>query len=146
MSETNNELVQQQDSALSLTQGSGNISTSVDMTTEEGKVKVFAAMQDSEKIEDHLNEDINLSDIIMQNVEILNEQTGEMDPAVRTTLIDDKGKSYTATSAEIVKSLRTLIGIWGEPKGWKKPIKIKMTTGKSRKGRRFFTLSPSLGK
>ena len=146
MSEKNNELVQQQDAALSLTQGSGNISTSVDMSTEEGKLRVFGALQDSQKIEDHLNEDINLKDVVMQTVDVVNESTGEVDSAVRTTLIDDRGKAYSATSSELVKSLRTMMGIWGEPNTWKKPIKVKVTTGKSRKGRRFFTIVPSLGR
>lgn len=146
MSEKNNELVQQQDAALSLTQGSGNISTSVDMSTEEGKLRVFGALQDSQKIEDHLNEDINLKDVVMQTVDVVNESTGEVDSAVRTTLIDDKGKAYSATSSELVKSLRTMMGIWGEPNTWEKPIKVKVTTGKSRKGFRFFTIVPSLGR
>lgn len=118
----------------------GAIHTTVDMSTEEGKDLVYTALQDAEKIEDHLNEPIALRDVVTQNMQMVNEQTGEMQDTVRVILIAADGTAYTAISNVIMNSLNTLFSIYGTPDKWDSPKNVVVTERKSRAGRRFFNL------
>lgn len=141
----NNEIATVDNGALTLAgDGSGAIVTSVDMSTMEGKTKVFSALQDTEKYDDHIGEVIRLRDVIFQNVTVESQETHQPDEAVRTTLIDEDGVPYTCTSREMVSSLHQMFSIFGEPQTWREAIPVTLCEGKSRKGNRFFYLNAVL--
>lgn len=124
--------------------GNGSFVASFDTDTEKGKIKVFGVLQTSERIEDHLEEPFDLKDVVMQNVEITDSKTGEVTPQVRTILVADDGSCYSAVSNQLVSSLRTMFGIFGQPGEWKKPIKVKVVQKRSRAGRNFYEIDPVL--
>lgn len=119
----------------------GAIHTTVDMTTEEGKFAVYNALQGAEKIEEHLDEIIMLKDVVTQNMQMLDEQTGEMQDTVRVILIDVDGNAFTAISKVMMNGLNTMFTIFGMPQTWDKPKPVVVTERKSRNGRRFYNIA-----
>lgn len=109
----------------------GSVRTTVDMSTQEGKLLVYSALQDSENLRDHINETIALTDIIQERTEFANEETGEIEQHVRTTLINDKGKAFHATSDPLAASVQRLFGIFGNPRTWAEPLKVMAVEKKS---------------
>ena len=121
----------------------GAVLTSIDMTKPEGKAAVFGALQNAGRVEDHLNETINLTGFVAQRVSVPDAKTGELTPATKTILIDDAGNGYAATSNGILGSLNTLISIYGDPTAWEGPVAIKVVEKRSNAGRKFYTIIPA---
>ena len=71
--------------------------------------KIYAAMNDPEfKLADFINKKIEITDYLIEIVDIANEETGEVSTVPRVVLIDKDGKSYQATSYGIANSVRNL--------------------------------------
>lgn len=103
----------------------------------ESKLEVLAHMTDSEKIEDHLNKTLQVTHIIVQAIEMLDEESGELKPQPRITLIDADGKAYSGISAPLYRDVKGWINALGEPATWKKPLPVNIS--KEGKGnRRYF--------
>ena len=117
--------------------------TTFSMDTPEGQDMAFAALQSSEPLSEHLGEVINLVHFMGQTINVADENTGEMTVRVRTVIIDDKGKAYTATSDQLLNSLVTLTAIYGPPAKWSAPKPIVVKEERSRRGFRFFTVVPA---
>ena len=128
--------------SISLTGGTGEVAASFKAESFEDKVKLYNALQDSEKIEDHLNEDINLKDVVFQASEVVDSKSGEVTPITRTILIDDKGRAISAASTTLASGLRTLFSILGVPGTWDKPLTIKVIQKRSRSGNLFYQVIP----
>lgn len=125
---------------LSLTQGSGQVVSTVDTSTMEGKVRQFDALQDAQPVAHFLGKKIELVDIIMQSVEIADSQTGELNPAVRVILVDKDGQAYSSVSETIVKDVRTLLTVFGAPREWGGPLVVKVEERQGRPGHKFYKL------
>lgn len=93
----------------------------------ESKLEVLAHMTDSEKIEDHLNKTLQITNIIVQAIEMLDEESGELKPQPRITLIDADGKAYSGISAPLYRDVKGWINALGEPSTWKKPLPVKIS-------------------
>lgn len=121
----------------------GKLVTSIDTSTREGSIKAFNASQDPERLDEHLNEEITIKDVIMQNVQVTDNQTGEVTPAVRTILVTPEGKAYAATSIGIVNSLHQIFTLFGEPQTWSEPLTVKVMQKHSRTNSmyKFLTLA-----
>jgi hypothetical protein len=121
----------------------GRLVTSIDTSTREGSIKAFNASQDPERLDEHLNEEITIKDVIMQNVQVTDEQTGEVTPSVRTILITPEGNAYSATSVGIVNSLHQIFSLFGEPQTWSEPLVVKVLQKHSRTNSmyKFLTLA-----
>ena len=128
--------------SISLTGGTGEVVASFEAESFEDKVKLYNALQDSEKIEDHLNEVIHLKDVVFQASEVVDSKTGEVTPITRTILIDDKGRAISAASTTLASGLRTLFSILGVPGTWDKPLTIKVIQKRSRSGNLFYQVIP----
>lgn len=118
----------------------GDVVTSVDMSSNDGKMAVYNALQSDDTIDEHLGEHFALKDYVSKYVEVANSQTGEISQAWRTTLIMNDGQMISATSAGIMSSLNTLFSIFGQPQTWDKPLEIVINERKSRNGRRFYRI------
>jgi hypothetical protein len=118
----------------------GAVSTTIDMSTDAGQDLVFEALTTAEPLNEHLEEDIALKDIVFQGVELTSKETGEIVPATRTVLIDDKGKGYSTVSSQVISALRTLVDIKGDPTTWKAPQHVQVVERRSNSGRRFYSL------
>ena len=130
--------------SISLTGGTGEVVASFEAESFEDKVKLYNALQDSEKIEDHLNEAIHLKDVVFQASEVVDSKTGEVTPITRTVLIDDKGRAISAASTTLASGLRTLFSILGVPGTWDKPLTIKVIQKRSRSGNLFYQVIPQV--
>lgn len=130
--------------AVSLTGGSGQLVTSFDTSTREGKIKTLQANQDNVPLSDFIGKTIKLANVIMQKVDMVDDQTGQMTEGIRCVLIDDKGKAYSATSKGIVNALHQIMSIMGEPKQWDSPLPVEVQEKKSRTNGmyKFLTLVP----
>lgn len=62
-----------------------------------------------ERLQDHINEKITVTGFVAHWVETKNERTGEITPAPRIILIDDKGTTYTCVSIGVYNSLRNIV-------------------------------------
>lgn len=90
--------------------------------TREEQAKVFnAANAPKEKVADHINKKIMVSDIYAETLELVNKETGEVECAPRIVLIDDKGVGYECVSVGMFSSLKKLIKSFGEPT-WNPPL------------------------
>jgi len=105
-------------------------------TTKEDKALLFNAMSNPDKaLGDCINISINIKHILAEEVELTNEQTGELEPAARVVIIDDKGVSYNTVSKGIFGDVKRLIASFGEPGEWEKPIKVTVRQKQIKQGK-----------
>lgn len=114
--------------------------TSLKGETPEEKIALFESINEAERLSDHLNQVIKTQNLIVQAVDITDRQTGEVIPATRVILIDDKGKSYACVSEGIKSSLNLLMGIFGNPP-WEPAIPLKAVKKRGNNGFEFLTLT-----
>lgn len=100
---------------------------SLNVNTQKEKEHLFNIISSpTDRIANIINEIIELKDLYVETVELTNEETGEINFAPRTILIDKNGKSFECVSIGIFSALKKLFQIFGEPCIWEKPIKIKI--------------------
>lgn len=106
----------------------GNISyCSFPMNTIEEKKKAFSIISNPEKrLSDMINKKIRMKDLFAEQVEITDENTGEIINTVRMVIVDDKGVGYACVSKGVFNSMSRLIGLIGHPSEWKEPLTIEI--------------------
>lgn len=108
---------------------------SFDISTQDGKARLFNAMSNpDERIAEHINEEIIISDVYAEMVDITDEKTGEITSAPRLILINPEGVSYVAVSTGVYGDVKRLLQIFGEPSSWEKPIRVKVKQVPIKKG------------
>ena len=118
--------------------GSLAVYSSIKGTDFAAKLKVAAAVTSSEPVAEHLGKTINMVNVVIHPVELVNEETGELQTNARTVIIDDKGKAYHAISGVIFTRLRDLLAMLGEPATWPEGgVKVQVSRVKG-EGARFF--------
>ena len=103
----------------------------------ETRKTIFNAVNSADPIADHLGTVLNIRDIIIQNVELENEQTGKIENAPRVILIDDSGNAYAGTSQGMLSAITTLFQLIGEPHTWGEPIPMAVVEKKAKRGKMF---------
>lgn len=107
---------------------------SMQADTPEKQKALFSAMNyPNKKLRDCINMTLNITDVYCETVELVNQETGEVNQAVRIVLIDKEGVSYQSVSHGVFNSLRKLIQIFGAPT-WEDglPITVKQINNKNR--------------
>lgn len=95
--------------------------------TVEEKAKLYNATNSTEyRIKDHINEVLEVKDVFVEVVKCTNQETGEVSTCPRTVLIDVNGNGYQAVSLGIFSALKKLFNIFGEPRDWEAPLKLKI--------------------
>ena len=106
--------------------------------TRASMVSIFNAINGAdEQVADHINEVLEVVDVIAHPVELADEETGKMVKCLRTVLITKDGKSYVAVSNGIASALSRIFSLIGKPDGgaWhKEPMKMKIVQRKTRNG------------
>ena len=106
--------------------------------TRKSQIAIFNAVNGAdESLSDHINEVLEVVNIVAHPVTLVDEETGEVIEALRTVLIDKNGKAYTAVSTGIANALSRVMAIVGEPVNgaWEKePVKMKIKQIKTRNG------------
>lgn len=116
------------------------IFTTIKGNSIEDKMSLFAAVNDAEKLSDNLNKEIAVSNIVVQQVDVTDENSGEVTQQPRVIIIDDKGKAYSAISIGLLSSIKNIIAFLGDPNDWPKPIVFKTVEKRARNGYRFMAL------
>lgn len=120
----------------------GTVQHFIDTSTREGKIKLYSALQNAEKLDEHLNEPLLMSNAVAQAVQVTDDQTGEVSTTVRVIIVTSDGKAYAATSPTLAAGLNTMFGIFGTPNTWAEPLTIKVVERRSRRGFKFFSIEP----
>ena len=124
------------------TETTGQIRAFIDTSTKAGQMALFTAIDNAEPLAEHLDETMNVKSIVSQRVQVTNEDTGEVRPATRTIFVLDDNTAVSTMSDSIASSVNTLMSIFGTPDKWEAPIGIVISEKRSRKGRRFYSLTP----
>lgn len=122
----------------------GAITTTFDLSTNEGKMKAFAATQNAEPVEKHLNETIALANVVLQPVSVTSTLTGEIVDATRVILVDKDGKAYTTVSDTVLRDLNTLFSIFGMPSEWPEPINVEIARVRGNGGHFFYKIQAAV--
>ena len=100
--------------------------TSMRAETDEEKAKLFNAMNNPDhRISDMIGKTIIVKDLFVEEVEMANEETGEVVKAPRIVVIDTKGESYQAVSVGVMSAFKKLFQLFGPPT-WEKGIKLEV--------------------
>ena len=98
--------------------------------TRASAVAIYNAVNGADdKLSNHIGDVLEIVNVVAHPVSLVNEETGEVFEALRTILIDKKGKTYTAVSEGITSALSRIFSIVGMPDGgaWEKdPVKMKI--------------------
>lgn len=84
--------------------------------------KVYNALNNpDDRIANMINQDIPVTDVLIEVTEIVNDETGEIATVPRVVLIDDKGKTYQAVSLGMFNAVKNAITVFGYPT-WEPPL------------------------
>jgi len=104
------------------------------------KMSLFVALSDAAPLGEHLNETIDLANVVAQVVEVNDENNGVTE-AVRVILIDNEGRAYAGVSAGLFKAIQNLFQIIGLPDQWENGvIPVRVVREKARSGWYFHTI------
>lgn len=100
--------------------------TSMDLSDDASKVVMYNAMNNpTSRLSEHVNEEILVKDVFIEQVTLTNSETGEVSNPYRIVLIDMDGNSYVAVSTGVYNSVRKLIMIFGSPT-WENGLRVKV--------------------
>lgn len=106
------------------------------------RLKVYEAVSNSQPFETIIDKVINVTDVIIQPVEIADNKTGEISNRNRIVLVTEKGAAYGCTSMGVETSVKNLFGIVGTPP-WNPALPLKPVKKKGNNGFSFTTLEVS---
>ena len=119
--------------------GANAVSHFFDTTSTDGKMALYNAMQTSDKVDDHLNEPLHVTNVLAQAIEVVNQENGELNQSTRVVIHSEEG-DFAAASPTLARAFGNLFAIFGTPNTWDKPITLKVVEKKSRRGFKFFDL------
>lgn len=93
----------------------------------ETKLVVLEALTDSVPLSENLNKVIMVQNVIVQMVEMLDTNSGEMKPQPRVVLIDEDGKAFHGISQPLFRDVEQWLGTLGKPSTWKGSLPVKVT-------------------
>ena len=108
--------------------------------TREEKMAMYNAVNSPDyKLSDFTGKVIEIKDVVIEQVQLTEESSGEVKNQARVVLIDVKGKSYQCVSNGIYNSIKKIIAIFGEPT-WDEPVNVEVQNLSTAKGRKTLTL------
>lgn len=119
--------------------GANAVSHFFDTATMEGKMALYSAMQTADKIDEHLNEPLHVTNVLAQAIEVANQETGEINSSTRVVVHAEEG-DFAAASPALAHAFGNLFAIFGTPDTWTEPLALKVVEKKSRRGYKFFDL------
>lgn len=104
---------------------------------EDAKVVLKAVNDSDAALNTLINKEIVVKDVYAEQVEIVDEKTGEVRQAVRTVLMTEDGKSYTSCSNGVFMSLTKIFALLGTPDTWERAYKFLVKQKETKRGRVF---------
>lgn len=106
--------------------GNKSMYSSLQAETREEKLKLFSLINgECERLDAHIGEVLSISDIYAENVNFVDDETGEISEGVRIILVDENGVGYACASNGIFNSIKKLMILFGEPT-WSPAIPVKV--------------------
>lgn len=100
--------------------------TSLKNETNVEKQILYKAMSNPDKrLGDCINTVIMAKDLFMEQVEMTNQETGEIQVCPRIVIVDKDGVSYQSVSFGVFNALKRVIQVFGNPT-WEQPIPLKV--------------------
>lgn len=121
-----------------------NIYCSKKAETDEEKKELFNALESCDAL---LNDcvgqeiEIEIEDIYVEEKQVVDKTTGELKNKYRSILFDVTGQTYATGSYGIYNVLKKIVGIYGLPDSWEKPLKVKVTKRPIGNGKQSLTLT-----
>ena len=93
--------------------------------TRASKVKLFNLMSNpAQKLADHVNEQLEITEVIAQPIRLISEETGEYNECMRIILIDKNDVGYACVSMGVTSALEKIFHLFGKPSWADEPIKM----------------------
>ena len=119
-----------------------NIYCSKKAETDEEKKELFNALEKCDALlNDCVGQEIEIQDIYVEEKQVVDETTGELKNKYRSILFDVTGQTYATGSYGIYNVLKKIVGIYGLPEAWKKPLKVKVAKRPIGNGKQSLTLT-----
>lgn len=119
-----------------------NVYCSKTAESEKEKKELFNALESCDVLlNDIVGTIIEIKDIYVEEKEVVDSETGEMKTKYRTILFDVEGKTYATGSYGIYNVLKKIVGIYGLPTTWEKPLKVKVAKRPIGNGKSSLTLT-----
>lgn len=104
-----------------------NIYCSKVTKTEKEKKELFNALETCDALlNDCVGQEIEIQDIYVEEKQVIDEESGELKTKFRTIIFDKSGQTYATGSYGIFNVMKKIIGIYGLPDTWEKPLKVKV--------------------
>ena len=104
-----------------------NIYCSKSAKTEKEKKELFNALETCNALlNDCVGQEIEIQDIYVEEKQVQDEETGELKNKFRTIIFDKSGQTYATGSYGIYNVMKKIVGIYGFPDTWEKPLKVKV--------------------
>lgn len=118
-----------------------NIYCSKVAESEKEKKELFNALESCDALlNDCVGQEIEIKDMYVEEKQVVDEDTGELKTKFRTILFDKSGQTYATGSYGIFNVLKKIVGIYGLPTTWEKPLKVKVAKRPIGKGKQSLTL------
>lgn len=119
-----------------------NVYCSKTAESEKEKKELFNALESCDVLlNDIVGTTIEIKDIYVEEKEVADSETGEVKTKYRTILFDVEGKTYATGSYGIYNVLKKIVGIYGLPTTWEKPLKVKVAKRPIGNGKSSLTLT-----
>lgn len=119
--------------------GANAVSHFFNTDTMDGKMALYNAVQTADKVDEHLNEPLHVTNVLAQAIEVANQETGEINSSTRVVIHAEEG-DFAAASPTLAHAFSNLFAIFGTPDKWAAPLVLKVVEKKSRRGYKFFDL------
>lgn len=120
----NNQLITQENGMM---EKATNSYCSLTVESADDKAKLFNLTNSPKyRLKDFINKRISIKDVFIEEVQFIDEETGEATQGKRTVIIDKNGDGYATSSNGIFNAISKLFQIFGFPNEWEKPIDIEI--------------------
>ena len=110
--------------------------------TEKEKKELFNALETCDALlNDCVGQEIEIQDIYVEEKQVVDEETGELKTKFRTIIFDKSGQTYATGSYGIFNALKKIVGVYGLPDSWEKPLKVKVAKRPIGNGKQSLTLT-----
>ena len=118
-----------------------NIYCSKVAKTEKEKKELFNALESCDALlNDCVGQEISIQDVYVEEKQVQDDETGELKTKFRTIIFDASGQTYATGSYGIFNVMKKIIGIYGLPDTWEKPLKVKVAKRPIKDNKQSLTL------
>ena len=104
--------------------------------------ELFNALESCDALlNDSGGQEIEIKDMYIEDIQVVDEESGELKTKYRTILFDVNGQTYATGSYGIYNILKKIVQIYGLPESWEKPLKVKVAKRPIGNGKQSLTLT-----